>query len=57
MLQSQGALTVKVSSAKAYMPRDPSVPIEYSEDVTEHPEITANKCGGNSVARPGMMSP
>jgi len=57
MLQPKGALAVKVSSAKAYMPRDPSAPIEYSEDVTEHPEVTANKCGGKSVTRPGMMSP
>lgn len=56
MPQPNGALNVQVSSTEAYIPDDPSAPIEYSEEVMEYPEITANKSDGKSSTRSGMMS-
>ena len=55
MPQPNGALNVQVFSAEAYIPSDPNAPIEYSEEAMEYPEITANKSGGKSSTRPGMM--
>ncbi|KAE8841312.1 hypothetical protein HRS9122_05438 [Pyrenophora teres f. teres] len=57
MPQPNRALTVQVTSTEAYVPEDPSAPIQYSEEVSEYPEITANKFGGMSTAPPGMMHP
>ncbi|KAI1583306.1 hypothetical protein PtrARCrB10_03282 [Pyrenophora tritici-repentis] len=53
--QPNGALTVQVTSTEAYVPEDRSAPIQYSENITEHPEITANKFGGTSSTSPAMM--
>jgi hypothetical protein len=41
-----GALTFEVVSTQAKILNDPTRPIEYSEEVFKHPEVTINKAGG-----------
>ena len=46
-------------STKAWIPEDEGKPIEYSERVTAHPEITQGRGGGGGVGGGGisMMAP
>jgi hypothetical protein len=46
------SLTVEVFSTKAHIPFDEDSPIEYSDEVTAHSEITTMSGGGISFMDP-----